>query len=611
MPGLVAMASIPPKVTFETNEYDVTMIQTSHKVRLETDTLSHNTPHTQRSSPSISIMTTLGTASAQAIALITQLREAGADLDFDLPRLLFVGKQSAGKSSLVEALTGIALPRAHRTCTRCPIEVVTTKKGLKKDLQTVMCEISLRVVSSENSVVVVHPVCCVEVTEDVDVATLIQDAQTQLLGMNDDGLGQQLFTKNAVIVQISGPNCEDLALVDLPGLIQSQEEKENEVYIERVEGLVREYMEKENTVIVQCIASDEDVENQKIFTLARNADPEGLRTIGVLTKPDKIEKGTEDDIVAILSGKTYNLAKGFFVVRNPNKEELDSLRSSKSTTYGKGREIETKFFESHDIGRKLHKASPERCGSTNLLKQLSMMLKLMIDEQVPLIKKMAQELVENTKTQLDDLGKVISVSESRRALNDAIRDFSAMSSERIRSSGDQKSLWQQLRCILENSRQHFHRAIPTFDVGGTLAYCDILSQSFGKTENSLYDDEPIVMTISKIDATELKRVNSPIQKRGGVSWALQFRPGLNGTCICIKAYDLPTGAKSVNVKYKIVPSGFNAAAVREYTDPQCSYESSLERLITTHVGNKPLNPSSNVLIEVYIKILVCIEYISA
>lgn len=71
---------------------------------------------------------------------------------------------------------------------------------------------------------------------------------------------KQLFTKNIVSVKITGPECEDLALVDLPGLIQSQEEKENEVYIGLVEGLVKEYLSRENTVIVSCIASDEDVE---------------------------------------------------------------------------------------------------------------------------------------------------------------------------------------------------------------------------------------------------------------------------------------------------------------------------------------------------------------
>ena len=591
---------------------------------------------------------TLGKASTQAITLLSKLRECGADYDFDLPRIIFAGKQSAGKSSLIEALTGISLPRAHRTCTRCPIEVTTTNTNTatrrsrsnnpsssndNKNSNTM--DISLRVMDGAGVLLTVHPVCSgVEMcTEDLDVAQCIQDAQDQLLELvyydnnndsnndNNNNIKQkqkQLFTKNVVSVQISGPDCEDLALVDLPGLIQSQEEKENEVYIERVEGLVKEYMEKQNTVIVQCIASDEDVENQKIFTLARDADPEGLRTIGVLTKPDKIEKGTEDDIVAILSGKIYSLAKGFYIVRNPNKKELDSIRSSSSlmsvSAYGKGRDIESSFFQTHATGRKLYKASPERCGSTNLLRQLSAMLKIMIDEQVPEMKLIAQRLVENTKDELHDLGTKVSTSDSRKALNDTIRDFSTLSTELIRSSGDQKSLWQKIRVIFEKSRQDFYRAIPSFDVGGKLAYCDLISKqsSVNSTANnsSGYEDEPLMMTISKVDATELKRVNSPIQKLGGVSWGLQFRPGLNGTCVCVKAYDLPQGAKSMNVQYKIVPSGFAAAVTREYTDLSCSQDSSLERLITTHVGNKPLNPAHNVLIEVYVKILVRLKCIS-
>ena len=230
------------------------------------------------------------------------------------------------------------------------------------------------------------------------------------------------------------------------------------------------------------------------------------------------------------------------------------------------------------------------------------MLKNMIDDQVPAMLNVARKLVEKTNTELQDLGPSVSAIDSRAALNDAIREFTAMSGEFIRSSGDRKSLWHKIRLILDDSRQKFDRVIPSFDVGGKLVYCGMSDPNL-ITEKSDYFNEPIILNIAKQDATELKRVNSPRQKLGGLSWSLQFRPGLNGTSVCVYAFDLPRGAKSVNVQYKIVPSGFAAAAVREHRDSTCG-ESSVERLITTHVGNKPLKPTGNVLIEVYIKILV-------
>jgi Dynamin family len=82
----------------------------------------------------------LGSPASRAIKLMNQLREIGIEGDLSIPRIAFAGKQSAGKSSVVEALTGVQLPRNHGTCTRCPIQVTTTNKA-NADWK---CHISLR-----------------------------------------------------------------------------------------------------------------------------------------------------------------------------------------------------------------------------------------------------------------------------------------------------------------------------------------------------------------------------------------------------------------------------------------------------------------------------------
>jgi len=541
----------------------------------------------------------LGNATGKAIALMNELRAVGGDIDLDLPRIIFVGKQSAGKSSLVEALTGVRLPRSHRTCTRCPIEV-TTRRSTSSSW---VCEISMRMTQSGGiGPTIVHEFKTL-VDENEDIAKAIAEAQTNLLSLSspsDDSM--KLFSSDVVSVQISGPDLDDLALIDLPGLIQSQENKENEVYITAVENLVRSYMEQPNTCIVACISSDEDIENQKIFSMARKSDPEGNRTIGVLTKPDKVEKGLVDDIVSILQGKSYALLRGYFVIRSPNKDELDQINDSCRTdisTYLQGREIENLFFRENLIGKKIFEMSPDRCGTLNLRKQLSNMLKKMIDCNIPYVLEMAQKLVEQSKEELHVLGTCVSREDSRRVLNDIIREYGNIIGDYISSSGSHKSLWQEIRKVLQSSKRNIQNATPSFDVGGKLVYCSMLDEV---TSDSVTD--PIVLNVSKVAASELKRVNSPIQRRGGISWSLQFRKGSNGTSICVFAHDLPSGAKSVHVKYKIVPSGFSSAVVREHDDPDCGPSNPVERLITSHVGNKSLNPSGNVLIEVYISILV-------
>jgi len=148
-------------------------------------------------------------------------------------------------------------------------------------------------------------------------------------------------------------------------LIQSVDKEEDDKYIALVESLVTEYLKSENTVILQCFQSDEDIEvsrgvsidvdikqgykdasnfsrhvlllqNQKIRTLARKVDPEGRRSLGVLTKPDKIEKGTEERVLRMLRGDLYELRWGYFVVRAPRQAELDRIsKIGEATNYEK------------------------------------------------------------------------------------------------------------------------------------------------------------------------------------------------------------------------------------------------------------------------------------
>ena len=256
------------------------------------------------------------------------------------------------------------------------------------------------------------------------------------------------------------------------------------------------------------------------------------------------------------------------------------------------------------MGFLLHNAAPERCGSQKLLRQLSMMLKTLIDEQVPDMMIEVENLVKCTTVELDALGERVVKQDSRRVLNDLIREFASSASDVIRSAGNKRNFWHTCRSIFENTKTDIQNAAPSFNVGGKLAFCDMLDFVAADGEKAEYLKDPITLTVNKTDATEIKRrVNSAVQKVGGVGWSLQFRPGLNSTSVCLYAHDLPPGAKSVNVKYKVVPSGFASAATREHHTLNCCTET-VERLITSHVGNKSLKPTGNVQIEAYVSILV-------
>jgi len=71
--------------------------------------------------------------------------------------------------------------------------------------------------------------------------------------------------------------------------------------------MVRGYMQKKNTIIVACFQSNEDMENQSIMKMAKEEDKLGVRTLAIMTKPDLIQDGEEEDKIDIFSGKSWKL----------------------------------------------------------------------------------------------------------------------------------------------------------------------------------------------------------------------------------------------------------------------------------------------------------------
>lgn len=87
--------------------------------------------------------------------------------------------------------------------------------------------------------------------------------------------------------------------------------------------MVERYIAHSANIIVEVITCKDDMENQAVHTLARAVDPAGLRTVGVLTKPDTIEQGCHDLWLDVLGNRKCQLAHGYFVIKNPSKSEID------------------------------------------------------------------------------------------------------------------------------------------------------------------------------------------------------------------------------------------------------------------------------------------------
>ncbi|CAG8649295.1 632_t:CDS:2, partial [Acaulospora colombiana] len=269
------------------------------------------------------------------VEILNQLRRTGTQFEVNLPTIVFCGNQSAGKSSLLEAISGVALPRSDGTCTRCVMEL-----RLIESEEPWECQISLRHEYDEND----KPLRSKEIKfgnkicDPKDVELMARRAQKALLNpLNDsdqyidwsfenyeeDPNSNKLkFTKNVVCLEIRGKGVPNLSLIDLPGIIRHTEKIEDRKFVQMIEDLVNSYIKKEESIIVATISCKDEIDNQVMVTLAKTVDPLGSRTLGVLTKPDMIEAGTHEPWLKIMRGEAHKLSLGYYIVKNPNKMQL-------------------------------------------------------------------------------------------------------------------------------------------------------------------------------------------------------------------------------------------------------------------------------------------------
>ncbi|KAI0673303.1 P-loop containing nucleoside triphosphate hydrolase protein [Trametes maxima] len=350
--------------------------------------------------------TEYGKSSKELIEFVGQLRALGAHIDLELPRIVVIGNQSAGKSSLVEAISGISVPRDAGTCTRCPMEC-----RLSHSPSTWSCQIKIRYEYDQDG----KPLADVEerdfgtrITDKSRVEGMLRRAQAAVLRPDIDpsefvhrdrpekiqGKKPLRFSKNVVCVELTGPELADLSFVDLPGIVQNAEPE----VVQLVEDMVNHHIKGTSLILVTLPMSD-DIENQKAARLAQLADPKGHRTIGVLTKPDTLTAGAtkaRDMWLDVLQGRRYPLLHGYYCTRQPDDDER--LRGIAGAT---AREAEAAFFSSTAPWATVKRR--ERFGTTNLVQSISKLLTQIIRESLPeLLGKVAAQL-EACTAQLDKL----------------------------------------------------------------------------------------------------------------------------------------------------------------------------------------------------------------
>lgn len=240
--------------------------------------------------------------------------------EVSVPGVVVVGAQSAGKSSVLEAITGIKLPRGQNITTRVPPNL---------SLQNVPgCKPHALIGSSPDST-------CARVIDFTEVGQAIEGLTSDLAG---DGAAVNEAPIYCWIKRDSGPT---LTLTDLPGITHMCADDRQDIHTQTV-SLVNKYIQEPNMVILVVVPAMEDFANAEGIKLAKAVDPDGRRTLGVVTKMDNIQPGCNIAGKLRMDGKHVKLHLGFVAVINRTPVEVE-----KDTPAKEVRARERHFFQTN------------------------------------------------------------------------------------------------------------------------------------------------------------------------------------------------------------------------------------------------------------------------
>ncbi|TCD68939.1 hypothetical protein EIP91_009329 [Steccherinum ochraceum] len=357
------------------------------------------------------------------LGLVKKLRALGAQAELDLPRICVIGGQSSGKSSVVEAISGIHVPRDAGTCTRCPIECRLTNSS---DPWVARVSIRTEYDSQGTRLNDIHEVSFGDdIVNAQDVELRLRQAQAlvlsasrhpdklEFLSKSADDLrnlthATHQFSRNVVCIDISGPELANLDFVDLPGLIQNASTE----IVSYIENMVSSHIQG-NSLILIAIPMSDDIENQKAVQLAKLVDSDGTRTIGVLTKPDTITTGAVQAKrlwLDVIEGRRHPTKHGYFCTRQPDEDERVSGMS-----FQEAREVERNFFRS--TGTWADSSQPGRFGTAKLIANLSRLLGDVIHKTIPSLDGEVSRQLETCRSQLSHLPPPISSDPPNYILN--------------------------------------------------------------------------------------------------------------------------------------------------------------------------------------------------
>ena len=250
---------------------------------------------------------------------IDELRFAHLSAQLKLPQLIVCGDTSAGKSSVLEAISGVRFPASDALCTRFASELVLLKDEKFSFTVQINPAKSRSQADQEHLKNFASGTTCNNVQ---DFAGVIQDAAKHLRILDEDAS----FFEDTLVAKIRGPGLPRLTLVDLPGLIHASA-KEGDKDIRTVKRIVESYMCQPNSIVLAVVSANNSLANQEVLQLVKKHDTSLQRTLGIVTKPDLVPRGSQSEAEAIQCALNRSdfitLHSGWHILKNRAFESQD------------------------------------------------------------------------------------------------------------------------------------------------------------------------------------------------------------------------------------------------------------------------------------------------
>ncbi|XP_053471131.1 interferon-induced GTP-binding protein Mx2 isoform X1 [Ictalurus furcatus] len=259
--------------------------------------------------------------------------------------------------------------------TRCPLEL-----KMKKNRKTDFWHGKIKYEDYEE-----------EIEDPADVEQMIRKAQNEIAGA---GMG---ISDKLISLEVTSSNVPDLTLIDLPGITRVAVKDQPENIGEQSKRLIKKFITKQETINLVVVPCNVDIATTEALKMALEVDPNGERTFGVLTKPDLVDKGSEETVLSVINNEIIYLNKGYMIVRCRGQQEIKDHVSLNETV-----KKERDFFEDHPHFSTLY--DKRKATIPNLAEKLTLELVLHIERCLPQLEEQILMKLAEIQAEVDRYG---------------------------------------------------------------------------------------------------------------------------------------------------------------------------------------------------------------